>query len=210
MMYRNNHMPTPNSKLKPQNGLTLLLLCLLLALSGCKNSNDEKFRIYGEASQPFSFHNQDNEVVTETIIKDKVYVTDFFFTTCPTICPLMKRQMFRIYEAFPDTPDLLLVSHTVDPETDTVEVLHNYAEGLGIETKRWQLLTGPQEEIFAIAKNNYMLGALKDENSPGGYIHSGSFVLLDKNKKIRGYYNGTDAKEVDQLILDLREFIDEK
>ena len=122
----------------------------------------------------------------------------------------MKRQMFRIYEAYPDQPDLLLFSHTVDPDHDTVEILKNYSEGLGIKTEKWQMITGPQDEIFEVAKTNYMLGALKDENSPGGYIHSGSFVLIDKEMRIRGYYDGTDAKEVDRLILDLKEFISEK
>ena len=203
-------MPTTIYRQHFLQSLTLIVLLLIFALAGCKSSNEKKFRVYGVAKHPFSLHNQDNQVVTEAILKDKVYVTDFFFTTCPTICPLMKRQMVRIYEAYDNNPDLVLVSHTVDPETDTVEVLHNFAEGLGIETKRWQLLTGPQEEIFAIAKNNYMLGALKDENSPGGYIHSGSFVLVNKDKKILGYYDGTDAKEVDKLITDLRGLLDEK
>ena len=189
---------------------TLFFLLLTGIITGCENKIEEKFRVYGEVTQDFSFHNQDNQIVTKDLFNGKVVITDFFFTTCPAICPIMKRQMFRIYEAYPDQPDLLLFSHTVDPAHDTVEILHNYAEGLGIKTEKWQLVTGPQEEIFEIAKNNYMLGALKDDNSPGGYIHSGSFVLIDKNRKIRGYYDGTDAKEVDRLIVDLKEFIDEK
>ena len=188
--------------------IAILLIVLAGFMAGCDKKSDEKFRVYAEVTQDFSFHNQDNQIVTKDIFNDKVVITDFFFTTCPAICPIMKRQMFRIYEAYPDQPDLLLFSHTIDPEHDTVEILKNYSEGLGIETEKWQLVTGPQEEIFEIAKNNYMLGALKDENSPGGYIHSGSFVLIDKNKKIRGYYDGTDAKEVDQLILDLMEFLE--
>jgi len=190
--------------------ITLLLIVLTGFVTGCEKKSDERFRVYGEVTQDFSFHNQDNQIVTKDLFNGKVVITDFFFTTCPAICPIMKRQMYRIYEAYPDQPDLLLFSHTVDPDHDTVEILKNYSEGLGIKTEKWQLVTGPQEEIFEIAKNNYMLGALKDDNSPGGYIHSGSFVLIDKNKKIRGYYDGTDAKEVDQLILDVKEFISEK
>lgn len=190
--------------------ITLLLLVLTGFVTGCEKKSDERFRVYGEVTQDFSFHNQDNQIVTKDLFNDKVVIIDFFFTTCPAICPIMKRQMYRIYEAYPDQPDLLLFSHTVDPDHDTVEILKNYSEGLGIKTEKWQLVTGPQEEIFEVAKNNYMLGALKDDNSPGGYIHSGSFVLIDKNKKIRGYYDGTDAKEVDQLILDVKEFISEK
>lgn len=200
----------PKARVPKLVPITILLLVLTGFVTGCEKKSDEKFRVYGEVTQDFSFHNQDNQIVTKDIFNDKVIITDFFFTTCPAICPIMKRQMFRIYEAYPDQPDLLLFSHTVDPEHDTVEILKNYSEGLGIKTEKWQLITGPQEEIFEVAKNNYMLGALKDENSPGGYIHSGSFVLIDKNKKIRGYYDGTDAKEVDRLILDLKEFISEK
>lgn len=190
--------------------ITIFFLILTALFTGCEKKNDEKFRVYGEVTQDFTFHNQDNQVVTKAIFDDKVVITDFFFTTCPSICPIMKRQMVRIYEAYPDQPDLLLFSHTIDPDHDTVEILKNYSEGLGISSDKWQLVTGPQEEIFEIAKNNYMLGALKDENSPGGYIHSGSFVLIDKNKKIRGYYDGTDAKEVDRLIVDMKEFLSEK
>lgn len=203
-------MPPATVHIKRILPITVLLLLFSWLVTGCGNNTDDKFRVYGEVSQDFQFHNQDNEIVTKAIFNDKVVITDFFFTTCPSICPIMKRQMIRIYEAYPDQPDLLLFSHTIDPEHDTVEILKNYSEGLGIKTEKWQLVTGPQEEIFEVAKNNYMLGALKDENSPGGYIHSGSFVLIDKNQKIRGYYNGTDAKEVDQLILDLKEFVDEK
>ncbi|MFT5726146.1 MAG: protein SCO1/2 [Desulforhopalus sp.] len=201
---------SPKARVKKLVPITILLLILTGFVTGCEKKSDAKFRVYGEVTQDFSFHNQDNQIVTKDLFNDKVVITDFFFTTCPAICPIMKRQMFRIYEAYPDQPDLLLFSHTIDPDHDTVEILKNYSEGLGIKTEKWQLVTGPQEEIFEIAKNNYMLGALKDENSPGGYIHSGSFVLIDKDKKIRGYYDGTDAKEVDQLILDLKEFISEK
>lgn len=203
-------LQSPKARAKILVPITILLLVLAGFITGCEKKSDEKFRVYGEVTQDFSFHNQDNQIVTKDLFNDKVVITDFFFTTCPAICPIMKRQMFRIYQAYPDQPDLLLFSHTVDPDHDTVEILKNYSEGLGIKTEKWQLITGPQEEIFEVAKNNYMLGALKDDNSPGGYIHSGSFVLIDKNKKIRGYYDGTDAKEVDQLILDLKEFISEK
>lgn len=183
------------------------ILLIVSFLPGCEQKTDEKFKIYGQVTQDFAFRNQDNEIVTADIFKDKVYVTDFFFTTCTTICPLMKRQMYRVYEAFKDTPGILLFSHSIDPENDTVEVLHNYAKGLGIKTDKWQLVTGKQGEIFEMAKH-YMLGVLKDDTTTDGYIHSGHFVLVDKQRRIRGYYNGTDAKDVDRLIADLKEFLD--
>ena len=115
--------------------------------------------------------------------------------------------MHRVYEAHKDNDEILLFSHTIDPEHDTVEVLHNFAAGLGIDSRRWQMVTGDQDDIFAMAKH-YMLGALKNDEVPGGYIHSGSFVLIDKKGQIRGYYNGTDEAEVDKLIEDLKVFAD--
>lgn len=207
-------MSLPTSRLRYTKNLqyvTLFTVCLLvvIGITGCDKKIEEKFRVYGQVTQDFEFYNQDNQLVTAEIFKDKVYVTDFFFTTCTTICPLMKRQMHRVYQAFEDTPGVLLFSHTIDPENDTVEVLKNYADGLQIKTDKWQLVTGPQEEIFDMAKN-YMLGVLKDDTTADGYIHSGHFVLMDRERKIRGYYSGTDAKDVDRLIADLREFIDAK
>ena len=114
----------------------------------------------------------------------------------------MKRQMYRVYEAIKDVPDIVLLSHTIDPEHDTVETLKQYANGLGIETDKWHMVTGEQDAIFSMAKH-YMLGVMKNEEVPGGYLHSGSFVLVDKKNRIRGYYNGTKTEEVDQLIADL-------
>ena len=186
--------------------LTLLIIIVSILIAGCEKKVDDKFKVYGQVTQDFKLYNQDGQLVTKEIFKDKIYVTDFFFTTCTTICPLMKRQMHRVYEAFKDTPGVLLFSHTIDPEVDTVEVLKNYAEGLEIQTDKWQLVTGPQEEIFDMAKN-YMLGVIKDDTIIDGYIHSGHFVLMDKERKIRGYYSGTDAKDVDRLIADIREFV---
>jgi len=186
---------------------TGLLLAVLLGLylSGCDSRSIDDFPVLGEVSRDFSFVNQDNEVVTPAVFQDKVYVTDFFFTTCPAICPIMTRQMTRVYEAIKDDPGVLLLSHTIDPEHDTVEVLKNYADGLGIETAKWHLVTGPQDEIFAMAKH-YMLAAMKYEEAPGGYLHSGSFVLVDRERQIRGYYDGTDPEAVDRLIDDLALF----
>lgn len=196
----------PTSKLRLF--FTILLLVLIIFFFGCEKDKPE-LPVLGTMTEDFSLYNQDNEKVTADIFKDKVYVTDFFFTTCPSICPIMKRQMMRVYKAFKDHPRVLLFSHTIDPEHDTVEVLRNFADGLGIETSKWQMVTGPQDDIFAMAKH-YMLGALKNDDVPGGYIHSGSFVLVDEKKRIRGYYTGTDSEDVDTLIADLKEYLGEK
>lgn len=196
------------SYLQVKPWLIMFLVLTAMLVSGCEKDKPE-LPVLGEVTEDFSFRNQDNEVVTAEIFKDKVFITDFFFTTCPSICPIMKRQMMRVYQAFENHPDVLLFSHTIDPEHDTVEVLRNFADGLGIKTEKWQMVTGPQDDIFAMAKH-YMLAAIKDDQVEGGYIHSGSFVLVDKDKKIRGYYNGTDPEEVDALIADLKDFLGEK
>lgn len=187
--------------------VTPLLLCLLL-LAGCEQ-NTPPLPILGSFDQDFSLTDQDGQTVTPATFKDKIYVADFFFTTCPTICPIMKVQMTRVYEAFVDNPAILLLSHTIDPDHDTVEVLHDFAQRLEIKTSKWHMVTGPKSTIYPLAKK-YMLGVVESSQAPGGYIHSGSFCLIDANRNIRGYYNGTDSAEVDQLIKDIGRLQGEK
>ena len=184
-----------------------LLLCLLL-LAGCEQ-NAPSLPVLGTFDKDFSLTNQDGQTITPATFNDKIYVADFFFTTCPTICPIMKVQMTRVYEAFVDDPEILLLSHTIDPDHDTVEVLHDFAQRLEIKTSKWQMVTGPKSIIYPLAKT-YMLGVVESNQAPGGYIHSGSFCLVDTNRNIRGYYNGTDNAEVDQLIQDIRRLQGEK
>lgn len=188
---------------------SLFILTFLLPnlFTACDLDN-QPLPVMGTIDRDFQFTNQDNLVVTQNTFRDKVYVADFFFTSCPTICPLMKSQMVRVYEAFRDEPDLLLLSHSIDPEHDTVAVLHNFAEGLEVDSSKWHFVTGDKGAIYAMAKH-YMLGVKEEKQAPGGYIHSGSFCLVDKERRIRGYYNGTDSKEVDQLIADLRQLLDD-
>ena len=150
----------------------------------------------------FSFVDQDGTQITEATVKGKVYVTDFFFTSCPTICPKMKQQMLRIYERFEQNDDVVLLSHSIDPKRDSVARLHSYAEKLGIGSHRWHLMTGERDSIYSMAKH-YMIAAQEDELAPGGYAHSGAFLLVDRNRQIRGIYDGTNAEEVDQLMDDL-------
>jgi protein SCO1 len=150
----------------------------------------------------FAFINQDSQVVTSLTMQDKVYVTDFFFTTCPTICPKMKSQMLRVYEAFKDEPRLVLLSHTIDPKHDTVAVLRDYANRLDVSSNKWHFVTGERDSIYDIAMK-YMVTALEDEEEPGGFVHSGAFVLVDQNRHVRGIYDGTDPAQVDRLIRDI-------
>jgi protein SCO1/2 len=151
----------------------------------------------------FAFVDQDSAVVTQDTFRDKIYVADFFFTTCPTICPIMKTQMLRVYEVYKDNPEVLLLSHSIDPVHDSVAVLHAFAEKLGVDSDKWHFVTGPKEKIYEIGQESYMVTAMEDKNEPGGYLHSGAFLLIDKDRRIRGIYDGTVTEEVDQLIADI-------
>lgn len=151
----------------------------------------------------FSFTNQDGNEVTGETFKGKVYVSDFFFTTCPTICPVMKLQMLRIYETFKGNPKVKFLSHSIDPVHDSVPVLKDYAERLEVNSNQWHFVTGDKEAIFDIAQTSYLVSALEDESEPGGVVHSGAFALIDAQKRVRGYYDGTNEEEVDELIKDI-------
>lgn len=153
----------------------------------------------------FKFVNQDGDSISQEFFKDKFYIADFFFTSCPTICPIMKTQMLRVFEKFRDQPNFLILSHTIDPGHDSVAVLKKYKEKLGINSSQWQFVTGDQEKIYEIALKSYLVSALEDKEAvdDGGFVHSGAFVLVDENKHIRGIYDGTKEKEVDKLIKDI-------
>nr|WP_229254381.1 SCO family protein [Dyadobacter sp. NIV53] len=157
----------------------------------------------------FSFQNQNGETVTEKTFEDKIYVADFFFTTCPTICPVMKKNMLKVYQAYRENPDVRILSHSIDPGHDTVAVLNKYANDLGVTGNMWQFVTGDREKIYEIGEKHYLVSARKDPNEPGGYIHSGHFVLIDKDKHIRGMYDGTTEEGTKQLIEDINVLLEE-
>ncbi len=179
------------------------------------NVKEEKLPIYGERDvigtdtiyhtiAPFSFVDQDSSAITNEIFRDKIFVADFFFTTCRSICPIMKTQMLRVYEATSQMPDVLLLSHTIDPEYDTVALLHDFADRLGVESKRWHFVTGAKDSIYKIAQTSYFATALEDKTEPDGFIHSGAFLLIDKQQRIRGKYDGTKEEDVNRLIIDIK------
>ncbi|MEO6282877.1 MAG: SCO family protein [Dyadobacter sp.] len=157
----------------------------------------------------FSFVNQQGDTVSEKIVEGKIYVTDFFFTTCPTICPVMKRQMIKVFQQFKGNPEVMILSHTIDPEHDTPQVLNKFAKDLGIEGTQWQFLTGPKDKIYKIGQESYMSTAKEDKSAEGGYIHSGAFILVDKEKHVRGMYDGTTEEGTQKLIADMRRLLDE-
>lgn len=153
---------------------------------------------------PFSFVNQDSALITNATFKDNIYVADFFFTSCRTICPIMKTQMVRVYEATADMPDVRILSHTIDPEYDTVALLHDFAGRLGVSSDRWHFVTGNKDSIYKIAQTSYFATAMEDKSEPDGFIHSGAFLLIDKKQRIRGKYDGTKEEDVNRLIVDIK------
>ena len=157
----------------------------------------------------FSFTDQDGKIITQDTFKDKIYVADFFFTSCPTICPVMKKQMLRVYEKYHNNPEVLILSHSIDPDFDTVAVLAEFADRLGVSSDTWHFVTGNKEDIYDIGQNSYMVTARDDPDEPGGILHSGAFLLVDKERRIRGIYDGTKADKVDLLMKDMDKLLKE-
>ena len=153
--------------------------------------------------QNFSFINQDGKTVTEKDFEGSVYVTDFFFTTCHTICPIMSTQMERVASNFKGNPEVKFLSHTVDPEIDTVEQLKAYAIKHNADSKQWMFVTGEKKDLYEIARTGYLLDASQGNGGPDDFIHTQNFALIDKDKRIRGYYDGTDSTQMNQLIKDI-------
>lgn len=193
----------------------VILLCSLISCI-----EEKPLKIYGEREfvngdtvyhtiQPFRFVDQDSAVITREHVDGKIYVADFFFTSCRTICPVMKTQMLRVYDEFKDDPEVIILSHTIDPEYDTVGLLKDYADRLGVSAG-WHFLTGNKDSIYTIAEKSYFATAMEDSSEPDGFIHSGAFILVDGNQRIRGMYDGTKENDVDRLIKDIGRLKKEK
>lgn len=174
-----------------------------LPILGERYVDDNQDTVYHEIAE-FSFVNQVGDTITNADVDGKIYVADFFFTTCPTICPIMKKEMLRVFEKYQDQPNFRILSHSIDPTHDTQEVLKDYAEKLGVvDASTWNFLTGDQEKIFEIGQTSYLTTAMADQAEPGGFLHSGAFLLVDGNGRIRGVYDGTKSDQVDRLIADI-------
>ncbi len=152
----------------------------------------------------FTLTNQYGEIITDSVIKNKIYVADFFFATCQSICPKMSHQLKRVQDTFTTKNDFLILSHTVNPDHDTVEVLKIYGEKYGAVKGKWHLLTGNKKHIYDLARYQYLVNADETEGEGDLFIHSELFILVDKDKRIRGVYDGTDSLQVNQLIHDIR------
>ncbi|MCB0608563.1 MAG: SCO family protein [Lewinellaceae bacterium] len=150
----------------------------------------------------FSFVNQDSQTVSNGTYAGKAYVADFFFVSCPTICPKVAQQMLRLYKKYEDNDQFFLLSHTIDPKHDTIPRLKKYAEGLGVMAPKWDFVTGDKKAIYDIAAD-YMSIASEDPDAPGGFNHSGYLILVDKNRHIRSFCNGTQPEDVDRFMKDI-------
>ena len=150
----------------------------------------------------FSLVNQNGKTITQEDYKDKIYVADFFFTTCRTICPVMTDHMVQIQEKLKKDQEVLLLSHSVTPEIDTVAQLKRYALEKGVDDSKWNLVTGEKKAIYDLARKSYL--AAKDiPYSEYDLVHTENFVLVDKKRRIRGFYDGTDPEAIDQLLEDI-------
>ena len=158
----------------------------------------------GHRIAPFKLINQNGEVITQEDYKNKIYVADFFFTRCVTICPIMTSNMKIVQDAFLDENRVLFLSHSVTPEMDSVPVLRAYADIKGVKDGKWNLVTGEKKHIYELARKSYF--AVLDEGDGGlqDFVHTEVFTLVDKNKQIRGNYDGTDKAEMQRLIGDIK------
>ena len=151
----------------------------------------------------FKFVDQDSNYVTKKFFKNKVTLVDFFFTSCPTICPKMKVNMHDIYKHYENNPHVGFLSHSIDTKHDSVPVLKDYANALGVSSKKWKFVTGDQDSIYSIGENYYMVPVKEDKQAPGGYVHGGYFILVDPQGRIRGVYDGTDSTQKEKIIQDV-------
>ena len=152
----------------------------------------------------FSFIGHDSSLVTQELFKNKIYVADFFFTTCKSICPKMSNNLMRVQNEFKDDNNILLLSHTVDPEHDTPTVLQEYAKKHNVISGKWFFVTGDKKQLYDMARNSYFITAMEGDGGPDDFIHSEQVALIDKDRRIRGFYDGTDYNEITRLIEEVK------
>jgi len=157
----------------------------------------------------FKLLNQDSAIVTEKDFDNTIYVADFFFTSCPTICPVMHRNLMKVYQKYKGNLRVKLASHTIDVKYDTPSRMKAYAGKLGVEGTQWEYLWGTRDEIYALAERNYLVAVVEDKKAPGGFVHQGYLVLVDKQKRIRGAYDGTLDTDVKKLMEDMDVLLNE-
>lgn len=152
---------------------------------------------------------QDSNVFKLSNEPGKIYIADFFFTSCPSICPKVTKQMLRIYDKYKEDGRVLLLSHTIDQKYDSVAVLHRYAQNLGVNTERWKFLTAEKDSIFHLA-DEYFVSVVEDPAAPKGFDHSGRIILVDKDRHIRGFCEGTDPESVTAFLGTIDKMLNEQ
>lgn len=152
----------------------------------------------------FELYNQNGDTITQEFYEGKIYIADFFFTTCLTICPIMTDHMLKIQDRIKDDPEILLLSHTVIPQADSIPVLKQYALEKGIDDSKWNLVTGDKQQIYNLARKSYLATKSDGDGGPYDMIHTENFVLVDKEKRIRGFYDGTQPKAIEELMADIK------
>lgn len=191
----------------------------IIYLQACDPASDRPLPILGErifengdtiyhTVPDFEFTDQIGQTVTNEYFSGKAYIVDFFFISCPTICPVVKKQMLRIYEHFSEEDRILYLSHTIDPKRDTVGALKIYADNLGIDHTKWKFVTGKKDSIYEIA-DDYFSIAIENPDAPGGFDHSGRLILVDENRHVRSFCNGTDPDDVDRFMKDVDKLLKE-
>ncbi len=200
------------------NNYLFATLILLTAFISC-STNNEKLPIIGRFEivngdtllheiPDFTFMNQDSQKVSNQSLEPYLYVADFFFMSCPSICPKVKKQMLRIYDKYEDNEKIKLVSHTIDPVRDTPERLKLYARNLEVKNEKWIFLTGDKDSILEIAED-YFVAAYEDEDAPGGFDHSGKIILVDTERHVRAFAEGTDPDDVTKFLRDIDRLLKE-
>jgi protein SCO1/2 len=153
--------------------------------------------------EDFELYNQDGEHVTKDTVAGRIYIADFFFTTCKNICPKMSDQMKILHDHYYSDDDILFLSHTVYPEADSIPVLKAYAKKYGVDTRKWMMLTGAKQDIYSLARKSYFVVLTEGDGGERDFIHTENFVLLDKKQRIRGFYDGTAAEDMERLKTDI-------
>jgi protein SCO1/2 len=214
--------------IKMKNTSFLAFTLLLSLIWGCQN-NDKTLPVLGEKRieekivngkkvvdslnhkiGSFNFKNQYGKVISEKTVEGKVYIADFFFTSCPSICPVIKGNMKKVYNKYKNQKDFMILSYSIDPKRDTVGRLSWYANKLNVKSEaNWHFLTDGQTDINKLAAE-YLSFAAADENEPGGFGHSPYILLIDRQRQVRGAYDGTDTKKVEELIKDISILLNEK
>ncbi|MFA6944827.1 MAG: SCO family protein [Pedobacter sp.] len=207
----------------------LFFVLAVIIFQSCTSKSDNKLPILGnrepvertvdgkvvtdtiyQTIPPFSYLNQDSVVITDKDFDEKIYVADFFFTSCNTICPIMHRNMLDVYKKFKDNPKVKFLSHSIDIKYDLPSRLKAYATKLGIEGNQWEFVHGSRDSIFNIAAKSYLVSAFEDSADPQGLVHQGWFILVDTKKQLRGAYDGTKTDQVKQLMEDMDKLLSEE